>query len=65
MARGPEGTGTQTGSGVGQSIFFRAERRRLGMRSAAKRVEQSLGYGYLSKMEWFSLRPQLVRVSGY
>ncbi len=29
------------------------------MRSAAKRVEQSLGYWYLSKMEWFPLRPQL------
>jgi hypothetical protein len=28
------------------------------MRSAAKWVEQSLGYWYLSKMEWFSLRPQ-------
>ncbi len=26
------------------------------MRSAAKRVEQSSGYGYLSKIEWFSLR---------
>ena len=38
------------------NLFF-LERR---MRSAAKRVEQSLGYGYLSKMEWFSLRPQLV-----
>ncbi len=30
------------------------------MRSAAKRVEQSLGYWYLSKMEWFSLSPQHV-----
>ena len=38
------------------NLFF-LERR---MRSAAKRVEPSLGYGYLSKMEWFSLRPQLV-----
>jgi hypothetical protein len=25
------------------------------MHSAAKRVEQSSGYGYLSKMEWFFL----------
>jgi hypothetical protein len=39
----------------GQSVFL--ERR---MRSAAKRVEQSWGYGYLSKMEWFPLRPQHV-----
>ncbi len=38
------------------NLFF-LERR---MRYAAKRVEQSLGYGYLSKMEWFSLRPQHV-----
>jgi hypothetical protein len=29
---------------------------------AEKRVEQSSGYGYLSKMEWFSLRPQLEHV---
>jgi hypothetical protein len=30
------------------------------LRSAAKTVEQSLGYGYLSKMEWFSLHHQHV-----
>jgi hypothetical protein len=36
-------------------FFFKLERK---MRSAAKRVEQSLGYWYLSKMEWVSLRPQ-------
>jgi hypothetical protein len=35
----------------GQSVFL--ERR---MRSAAKRVEQSWDYWYLSKMEWFSLQ---------
>jgi hypothetical protein len=28
------------------------------MRSAAKLVEQPLGYWYLSKMEWFYLCPQ-------
>ncbi len=28
------------------------------MRSAAKRVGQSLEFWYLSKMEWFSLRHQ-------
>ncbi len=38
----------------GQSVFFK----RCRMRSAAKRMEQSLGYRYLSKMEWVSLRPQ-------
>ncbi len=38
------------------NLFF-LERK---MRSAAKRVEQSLGYCYLSKIEWFSLRPQQV-----
>ncbi len=40
-------------SNFGQSVFL--ERK---MRSAAKRVEQSLGYWYLSGMEWFSLRPR-------
>ncbi len=38
------------------NLFFLGRR----MRSAAKRVEQLSGYGYLSKMEWFSLRPQHV-----
>ncbi len=38
------------------NLFFLRRR----MRSAAKRVEQSMGNGYLSKMEWFSLCPQHV-----
>ncbi len=35
-------------------LFFLGRR----MRSAVNRVEQSWGYWYLSKMEWFSFRPQ-------
>ena len=48
---------SKTWNDLSSANLFFLERR---MRSAAKQVEQSLGYGYLSKMEWFSLRPQLV-----
>ncbi len=37
------------------NLFFSGSK----MCSSAKRVEQSLGYWYLSKMEWFCLRLQL------
>jgi hypothetical protein len=33
------------------------------MRSAAKRVEQSLGYWYLSKMKWFLFAPNMSKLS--
>jgi hypothetical protein len=33
------------------------------MRSAAKRVEQSLGYGYLSKMDGFLFVPNMSKLS--
>ncbi len=45
---------SKTWNDLSSANLFFLERR---MRSAAKRVEQSLGYGYPSKMEWFSLRP--------
>ncbi len=48
---------SKTWNDLTSANFFFVECR---MRSAAKRMEQSLGYGYLSKMEWFSLRPQHV-----
>ncbi len=44
---------SKTWNDLTSANLFVLERR---MRSAAKRVEQSLVYGYLSKMEWVSLR---------
>ncbi len=52
-----KGLESKTWNDLTSANLFLLERR---MRSAAKQLEQSLGYEYLSKMEWFSLRPQRV-----
>ncbi len=47
-------------SNFGQSVFLQVRRLERKMCSAAKGVEQSLRYWYLSKMEWVSLHRKFV-----